>query len=98
MRTSFLDYAMSVIVSPRAADVRDGLKPVHRPSSTACTRTACSRGVPTKNPPPRSGTVMSRYPPGMANASIYDTLCECAAVLRCATPRRRPGQLRLDRR
>ena len=30
MRTSFLDYAMSVIVSRALPDVRDGLKPVHR--------------------------------------------------------------------
>ena len=34
MRTSFLDYAMSVIVARALPDVRDGLKPVHRRSCT----------------------------------------------------------------
>ena len=43
MRSSFLDYAMSVIVARALPDVRDGLKPVHRACSTRCTRRACSR-------------------------------------------------------
>ena len=43
MRASFLDYAMSVIVARALPDVRDGLKPVHRRSSTPCTQRACSR-------------------------------------------------------
>ncbi len=40
MRRSYLDYAMSVIVSRALPDVRDGLKPVHRPDqSTGCCKT-----------------------------------------------------------
>ena len=43
IRSSFLDYAMSVIVSRALPDVRDGLKPVHRRVLYACTTTDCSR-------------------------------------------------------
>ena len=43
MRSSFLDYAMSVIVSRALPDVRDGLKPVHRRVLSACGRTATGR-------------------------------------------------------
>jgi len=47
MRTSYLDYAMSVIVSRAIPDLRDGLKPVHRRILFACWR--CYGPVP----PPR---------------------------------------------
>ena len=48
MRTSYLDYAMSVIVGRALPDVRDGLKPVHRRGScTRCTTSACSPTAPT---------------------------------------------------
>jgi DNA gyrase/topoisomerase IV subunit A len=43
MRSSFIDYAMSVIVARALPDARDGLKPVHRRCCTRCTRPACSR-------------------------------------------------------
>ena len=43
MRSSFLDYAMSVIVSRALPDVRDGLKPVHRRVLYAMHEPACSR-------------------------------------------------------
>ena len=44
MKTSYLDYAMSVIVSRALPDVRDGLKPVHRRFSTPARRLAMSPG------------------------------------------------------
>jgi hypothetical protein len=46
MKRSYLDYAMSVIVSRALPDVRDGLKPVHRASSIRCTSRATR---PTRN-------------------------------------------------
>jgi len=46
MRSSYLDYAMSVIVGRALPDVRDGLKPVHR--------RACSRPAPTASAPSSS--------------------------------------------
>ncbi|HEX6761424.1 MAG TPA: DNA gyrase subunit A [Gaiellaceae bacterium] len=77
MRTSFLDYSMSVIVSRALPDVRDGLKPVHRrvlfgmhelglqPNRP---RIKCARVV---------GDVMGKYHPH-GNQAIYDTLVRMA--------------------
>jgi len=77
MRTSYLDYAMSVIVGRALPDVRDGLKPVHRrvlfamhESNFAWNRSyvKCARVV---------GDVMGKYHPH-GDASIYDTLVRMA--------------------
>jgi DNA gyrase subunit A len=46
MKTSYLDYAMSVIVSRALPDVRDGLKPVHRRILYACRKAASSLAAP----------------------------------------------------
>ncbi len=77
MRSSFLDYAMSVIVSRALPDVRDGLKPVHRRVLYAMneaglqpnrSRLKCARVV---------GDVMGAYHPH-GDAAIYDTLVRLA--------------------
>jgi DNA gyrase subunit A len=77
MRSSFLDYAMSVIVSRALPDVRDGLKPVHRRVLYAMneaglqpnrSRVKCARVV---------GDVMGSYHPH-GDAAIYDTLVRLA--------------------
>ncbi|HVD49334.1 MAG TPA: DNA gyrase subunit A [Gaiellaceae bacterium] len=77
MRSSFLDYAMSVIVSRALPDVRDGLKPVHRRVLYAMheaglqpnrARLKCARVV---------GDVMGSYHPH-GDQSIYDTLVRLA--------------------
>jgi DNA gyrase subunit A len=77
MRSSFLDYAMSVIVSRALPDVRDGLKPVHRRVLYAMheaglqpnrARVKCARVV---------GDVMGSYHPH-GDAAIYDTLVRLA--------------------
>jgi DNA gyrase subunit A len=77
MRSSFLDYAMSVIVSRALPDVRDGLKPVHRRVLYAMNeaglqpnraRVKCARVV---------GDVMGNYHPH-GDAAIYDTLVRLA--------------------
>jgi DNA gyrase subunit A len=77
MRTAFLDYAMSVIVSRALPDVRDGLKPVHRRVLFGMSelglgptrpRAKCSRIV---------GEVMGKYHPH-GDSAIYDTLVRLA--------------------
>jgi DNA gyrase subunit A len=77
MRTAFLDYAMSVIVSRALPDVRDGLKPVHRRVLYGMSelglgptrpRAKCSRIV---------GEVMGKYHPH-GDSAIYDTLVRLA--------------------
>ncbi len=77
MRTAFLDYAMSVIVSRALPDVRDGLKPVHRRVLYGMSelglgptrpRAKCSRIV---------GEVMGKYHPH-GDSAIYDTLVRMA--------------------
>ena len=45
MQTSYIDYAMSVIVGRALPDVRDGMKPVHRRTSTQCMTPATARSV-----------------------------------------------------
>ena len=56
MATSYLDYAMSVIVSRALPDARDGLKPVHRASCSAWTRPATTTTVPIARPRAWSAT------------------------------------------
>ena len=51
MRKSFMDYAMSIIVSRALPDVRDGLKPVHRRILYAMSELGCPRTNPSKNRP-----------------------------------------------
>ena len=77
MRASFLDYAMSVIVSRALPDVRDGLKPVHR----RVLYSMWSNGNRTGRPPVKCarivGDVMGKYHPH-GDQAIYDTLVRLA--------------------
>ena len=77
MRSSYLDYAMSVIVGRALPDVRDGLKPVHRRSSTRCTRPACSPTRAYRKCARVVGDVMGNYHPH-GDQAIYDTLVRMA--------------------
>src|SRR5881628_3320519 len=77
MRSSFLDYAMSVIVSRALPDVRDGLKPVHRRVLYAMHEDGLQPGRPYKKSAATVGTVMSRYHPH-GDTAIYDTLVRMA--------------------
>ena len=56
LRRSYLDYAMSVIVSRALPDVRDGLKPVQRRILYAMAKPAIRPSVPTASPPASSAT------------------------------------------
>jgi DNA gyrase subunit A len=77
MRSSFLDYAMSVIVSRALPDVRDGLKPVHRRTLYAMYEDGLQPTRPYKKSAATVGTVMSRYHPH-GDSAIYDTLVRMA--------------------
>src|SRR5947208_2310789 len=77
MRSSFLDYAMSVIVSRALPDVRDGLKPVHRRVLYGMHEDGLQPNRPYKKSAATVGTVMSRYHPH-SDSAIYDTLVRMA--------------------
>jgi DNA gyrase subunit A len=73
VRTSFLDYAMSVIVSRALPDVRDGLKPVHRRILWGMLEQGIRPDRPTKKSARVVGDVMGKYHPHGPDA-IYDAL------------------------
>src|SRR5436190_12954498 len=73
VRTSFLDYAMSVIVSRALPDVRDGLKPVHRRVLYAMHEAGLQPTRPTRKSARVVGDVMGNYHPH-GDAAIYDAL------------------------
>src|SRR5918995_656932 len=73
MRTSYLDYAMSVIVGRALPDVRDGLKPVHRRVLFGMHEAGLQPNRPYKKSAATVGDVMGKYHPH-GDASIYDTL------------------------
>jgi DNA gyrase subunit A len=77
MRTSFLDYAMSVIVSRALPDVRDGLKPVHRRVLWAMWDGGFRPGRPYVKSSRVVGEVMGLYHPH-GDSAIYDTLVRMA--------------------
>ena len=77
MRSSFLDYAMSVIVSRALPDVRDGLKPVHRRVLYGMHEEGMQPNRPYKKSANIVGSVMGRYHPH-GDSAIYDTLVRLA--------------------
>ncbi len=77
MRTSFLDYAMSVIVSRALPDVRDGLKPVHRRVLFAMNELGLQPGRPRIKCARVVGDTMGKYHPH-GNQAIYDALVRMA--------------------
>ena len=77
MRKSYLDYAMSVIVSRALPDVRDGLKPVHRRILYAMRELRLSSTGGFRKSAKISGDVMGNYhPPG--DAAISDAMARMA--------------------
>jgi DNA gyrase subunit A len=77
MRRSYLDYAMSVIVSRALPDVRDGLKPVHRRILYGMYQGGFSSSSSTKKSARAVGEVMSNYHPH-GDQAIYDALVRMA--------------------
>jgi DNA gyrase subunit A len=77
MKTSFINYAMSVIISRAIPDVRDGLKPVHRRSLYGMWDMGNTSDKPTRKSARVVGDVMGKYHPH-GDASIYDTIVKMA--------------------
>ncbi len=77
MKSSYLDYAMSVIVSRALPDVRDGLKPVHRRILFASQEGGFVAGRPYRKSAKIVGDVMGNYHPH-GDAAIYDALVRLA--------------------
>ena len=77
MKSSFIDYAMSVIVARALPDVRDGLKPVHRRILYAMYEDGLTSDKPFKKSATCVGDVLGRYHPH-GDASVYDALVRLA--------------------
>ena len=77
MRTSFLDYAMSVIVSRALPDVRDGLKPVHRRILYGMNEMGVTPDKPYKKSARIVGDVMGKYHPH-GDSAIYEAMVRMA--------------------
>ena len=77
MKTSFIDYAMSVIVSRALPDVRDGLKPVHRRILYGMNELGVSPDKPHKKSARITGDVMGKYHPH-GDSSIYEAMVRMA--------------------
>ena len=77
MRTSFLDYAMSVIVARALPDVRDGLKPVHRRILYGMNELGVTSDKPFKKSARIVGDVMGKYHPH-GDSAIYESMVRMA--------------------
>ena len=77
MRTSFIDYSMSVIVARALPDVRDGMKPVHRRVLFGMNELGNTSDKPTKKSARVVGEVMGKYHPH-GDSSIYGTVVRLA--------------------
>lgn len=77
MKSAYIDYSMSVIVSRALPDVRDGLKPVHRRVLFGMSELGMSYNKPHKKSARIVGEVMGKYHPH-GDASVYDTLVRMA--------------------
>ncbi|AYQ32356.1 DNA gyrase subunit A [Runella sp. SP2] len=77
MRTAYIDYSMSVIISRALPDARDGLKPVHRRVLYAMFESGFLHNRPYKKSARTVGDVMAKYHPH-GDSSIYDTMVRMA--------------------
>ena len=77
MKTAYIDYAMSVIVSRALPDVRDGLKPVHRRILYAMHEDGITSDKPYRKCANTVGSVLGRYHPH-GDAAVYDAMVRMA--------------------
>ncbi len=85
MRRSYLDYAMSVIVSRALPDARDGLKPVHRRILYAMQESGFTHDKPYRKSARIVGEVMGKYHPH-GDAAIYDAMVRMAQSFSLRVP------------
>ncbi|KAB2870640.1 MAG: DNA gyrase subunit A [Bacteroidales bacterium] len=79
MKSSYIDYSMSVIVSRALPDVRDGLKPVHRRVLFGMSDLGLNAGKPFKKSARIVGEVLGKYHPH-GDSSVYDAMVRMAQV------------------
>ncbi|MBN2346241.1 MAG: DNA topoisomerase 4 subunit A, partial [Candidatus Aminicenantes bacterium] len=77
MKTSYLDYSMSVIIGRAIPDIRDGLKPVHRRTLYSMHQTGSHYNQPYKKSARIVGDVIGKYHPH-GDAAVYDTVVRMA--------------------
>src|SRR5215467_14052715 len=77
MKTAYIDYSMSVIVSRALPDVRDGLKPVHRRVLYGMTELGLAPNRPYKKSARIVGEVLGKYHPH-GDTSVYDAMVRMA--------------------
>ena len=77
MKTSYIDYAMSVIVARALPDVRDGLKPVHRRILYAMQEAGMLPGKPYKKSARIVGDVLGKYHPH-GDTAVYESAVRMA--------------------
>ncbi|RZM11890.1 MAG: DNA gyrase subunit A, partial [Sphingomonas sp.] len=85
MRRSYLDYAMSVIVSRALPDARDGLKPVHRRILYGMHESGYTADKPYRKSARVVGDVMGKYHPH-GDSSIYDAMVRMAQPFSMRVP------------
>ncbi len=85
VKTSFLEYAMSVIVSRALPDVKDGLKPVHRRILFGMNEAKMYAGGPTKKSARIVGDVMGKYHPH-GDSAIYEAMVRLAQTFSTRYP------------
>ncbi len=85
MKTSFLDYSMSVIVSRALPDVRDGLKPVHRRILYAMNESGITPNRPHAKSARTVGDVIGKYHPH-GDVAVYDTMVRLAQPFSLRVP------------
>ena len=85
MRTSFLEYSMSVIVSRALPDVRDGLKPVHRRILYAMNESGITPQRPHAKSARTVGDVIGKYHPH-GDSAVYDTMVRLAQPFSMRVP------------
>ena len=85
MKTAYIDYAMSVIVSRALPDVRDGLKPVHRRIIYTMYEDGLTSDKPYRKSATTVGDVLGRYHPH-GDASVYDAMVRMAQTFSLRYP------------
>ena len=94
MRTSYLDYAMSVIVGRALPDVRDGLKPVHQRVLFAMNEAGLQPNRPLQQVLARGRRRARQVPPARRHGGVRRAGADGPVVLAALPAGRRPGQLR----
>ena len=98
MRSSYLDYAMSVIVGRALPDVRDGLKPVHRRALFSMNENGLQPNRAVRQVRAHRRRRDGQVPPARRLGDLRHDRADGAGLLPALPARRRPGQLRLGRR